>query len=479
MKLLVVAETIAVLSFVAVAGYSLFDQATPITTIDVQALATGAAEEQWYGVFVKDQHVGYGMYRQIPASEGTIFQEQSFLKINAMGSIQTIINAGTALVGPNGQLSRFDMLLSSPLKMSVQGEVRGKSIHLEVSQGGATKGMDIAIQEPPVISTTLGGLVKGKTLSPGMELSVPYFDIATLSNSAMRVTVETPVVLPNGDNGWWLRTEVSGTQTRRLIDERGKTLREETSTLGFSTRAMTKAEATNVPDTDPPDLVALASAPFTGSLPLGRDTRFLKIRVTGVEASRFLLDPPLQSVEGDALIVTLPRLDGFSGIPIRGDTSIEPTATLQALHPDIVAKAREVIGDAPDRLEAARRLNQFVFDYVEKIPTIGIPNGLEVLQKRQGDCNEHTALFVSLARAAGIPARISAGLVYSDRLGKAFYYHAWPEVLLNDTWLPLDPTFGQFPADATHLKIVNGDLDRQVEIMGMIGRVQLEVLESR
>ena len=100
-----------------------------------------------------------------------------------------------------------------------------------------------------------------------------------------------------------------------------------------------------------------------------------------------------------------------------------------------------------------------------------------------GDCNEHTALFVSLARAVRIPTRIAAGVVYSERVGPKgqFYYHAWPEVLLGDEneWIPVDPTFGQLPADATHIKLVEGDLDRQVEILGVIGRLELALIEAR
>ena len=75
---------------------------------------------------------------------------------------------------------------------------------------------------------------------------------------------------------------------------------------------------------------------------------------------------------------------------------------------------------------------------------------------------------LSLARAAGIPARIAAGVVYAepgDGTG-AFFYHAWPEVYLGGQtpWVPIDPTLNTFPADATHFKLVEGDLDRQIEI---------------
>jgi transglutaminase-like putative cysteine protease len=110
-----------------------------------------------------------------------------------------------------------------------------------------------------------------------------------------------------------------------------------------------------------------------------------------------------------------------------------------------------------------------------------VPNGLEVLRSGRGDCNEHTALYVSLARAVGIPARIAAGLVYSERMGNAFYYHAWPEVKLGGPteWVPLDPTLGQFPADGTHLKLATGDLDKQIEIMGLLGRVKLSLVSPR
>ncbi len=76
-----------------------------------------------------------------------------------------------------------------------------------------------------------------------------------------------------------------------------------------------------------------------------------------------------------------------------------------------------------------------------------LPSAAEVLRTRVGDCNEHTALFVALARAAGLPARIAVGLVY---LRGGFYYHAWPEVYVEERgrglWLPVDPTLNQFPA---------------------------------
>jgi hypothetical protein len=40
----------------------------------------------------------------------------------------------------------------------------------------------------------------------------------------------------------------------------------------------------------------------------------------------------------------------------------------------------------------------------------------------------------------------------------------------------VDPTFGQYPADAAHIRIAPGGLARQIELIPLIGRLKLEVL---
>ena len=84
-----------------------------------------------------------------------------------------------------------------------------------------------------------------------------------------------------------------------------------------------------------------------------------------------------------------------------------------------------------------------------------------------------------MARAQGIPARIAVGLVY---IHGAFYYHAWPEVYIAESsarglWLPVDPTLNQFPADATHLRLTRGGLEKQAAILPLIGRLAIDVTD--
>jgi transglutaminase-like putative cysteine protease len=124
-------------------------------------------------------------------------------------------------------------------------------------------------------------------------------------------------------------------------------------------------------------------------------------------------------------------------------------------------------------------LTRYVNALLDKKPTVSLPSAREVLRTKVGDCNEHTALYVAMARAQGLPARIAVGLVY---IHGAFYYHAWPEVYIAESaarglWLPVDPTLNQFPADATHLRLTRGGLEKQAAILPLIGRLNIDVTD--
>ena len=147
---------------------------------------------------------------------------------------------------------------------------------------------------------------------------------------------------------------------------------------------------------------------------------------------------------------------------------------IQSDDPKIIEESRKILKGEKDSLRAAKEINNWVYKKLEKVPTVSLPNALDVLETKRGDCNEHTALFAALSRAAGIPTKIVFGVVYVN--GK-FYYHAWNEVFLG-TWVPVDPTFGQLPADASHIKFVEGDLNRGSEIIRLVGKIKIEILDA-
>lgn len=212
---------------------------------------------------------------------------------------------------------------------------------------------------------------------------------------------------------------------------------------------------------------------------ISRAVDAMAYRLGGVDLSRFDLDGPRQSVHEDTLRVRrepAAQLVADYALPdgarAQFPTETGPEPLLESTDPEIVALARTLAGEDTVPEVVARRINDWVHTTVRKRVTFGIPSARQVLRRKVGDCNEHTQLYVALARAAGIPARIAAGLVHID--GK-FYYHAWPEIRLRD-WVAVDPTLGQFPADAAHLRFVSGGLGRQGDLLGLIGRLTIDVL---
>jgi hypothetical protein len=209
----------------------------------------------------------------------------------------------------------------------------------------------------------------------------------------------------------------------------------------------------------------------------------LRVRLTGVSLAGFDLDGGRQSLRGDTLLVerrsvpatTFSLTKRAPEFLARFRAELAPEPLLQSTDMAVLQKAIAITGLERDARRVAETLNRWVYDSLAKEVTFSIPNALQVLQTRRGDCNEHTQLYVALARAIGLPARITTGLAYVR--GK-FYYHAWPEVWLGE-WVPVDPTFGQFPADAAHLRFVIGGLARQTELLRLIGNLRIETVDGR
>ena len=78
---------------------------------------------------------------------------------------------------------------------------------------------------------------------------------------------------------------------------------------------------------------------------------------------------------------------------------LAPEPFIESDAPEIVAEARKATAGASGPRARAERLVRHVNELLEKKPTVSLPSALEVLRTRVGDCNEHTALFVALARA--------------------------------------------------------------------------------
>ena len=110
----------------------------------------------------------------------------------------------------------------------------------------------------------------------------------------------------------------------------------------------------------------------------------------------------------------------------------------------------------------------------------GFGSSLTALESLSGDCTEHTVLFIALARAAGIPARICSGIAFAQQ--DAFYYHFWAEVYVG-RWVQMDPTWGQTIADANHIQLDGSTLESDTllefaeDVLRTLNQLEIAVVE--
>jgi len=488
--------------FGALVFTSLRDAPAPLV-LSLDAGLEGSTEA-WSGVYVADQKIGYSVHRSAAREDGgLLLSERTTLRMVLLGQANDLHLANDVGVDGTGALDSLVAQVRTevqglPVTLRAEGRRAGRGLDVDVFQAGA-KLTTLHLDDAPAVPATLYRGVLAGDPAPGTRLTVPFFSPLSLTNAeaTVEVVAKEDATLPDGSttDAFRLRVDNSGQLLDVLVAADGTRLEEAEVEGGLGMRivAETREDALEKgwpADEDAAvDLIALSSVPLDRKLPGGgRSLRRLVLKVDGPPA----LDELLERAHGDRWDVGPRRLT--LSVP---DPTTSPSYTLPAVerslqhwtrattfapadHPDVVRKAGDILGDDLDARSASRRLNSWVFANIQKVPVAGVPSALEVLESQRGDCNEHTTLYTALARSVGIPTRVAAGIVYSESIyaDGAFYYHAWPEVWLGDGWVPIDPTFGQYPADATHLKLVEGDLDQQMELMAVIGRLSISVVDA-
>jgi transglutaminase-like putative cysteine protease len=441
---------------------------------------------EWRGVYYRNEKIGFTVSQTIPASDGFELQEDGRLQMSLLGARSVVSIRTRARVDKDFTVQSFDFSLDSGTGgTKVRGTIHERTLHLTISTASGTHEEDRDLADTPVLALNLARRLADAGLTPGARYTWTIFDPATLSISPITVEVgarELVTVNRRRLPAFRVDANYAGLKTTSWITDTGEIVLEK-SPMGFQTVRETQAEAQmmavsfNVRN----DLLSASAIVPTGRLQIDepRDVRRLKLRLSGAEIDWDALAGVGQSVDGDVLEIR----DSQSLRPGSAESDLslylQPEPLIESTAPEIVAEAQNATHNVTGDRARAERLTRHVNAILEKKPTVSVPSAREVLRTRVGDCNEHTALFVAMARAIGIPARIAVGLV---SVHGAFYYHAWPEVYLSEGqargfWLPVDPTLNEFPADATHLRLARGGLDQQARVLPLIGRLRIEILD--
>ncbi len=457
--------------------------------LDLAAAASNTGQD-WYGLYVEHpggrrDKIGYAAVQREENSTGFVTHASTYMKMAIQGVEQTLRTESKALTGFDHRLKYIDFSLrSDALKFKVVGTMRGNNLELEIQTAGDTRRQTIAVPEPPLMPDTLVELLASQGgLREGATAELPFFDPATFRYDKARVKVTKRIEHQTADGekivAFRVQTELAGAIAEEIVDERGRTIEQKLAGIVMALEPYEMA-LTQGWRKLPVDLPELARVKTDRPIENPRELKYLKVRLLGVELGDLELADERQSFADGVLTVRVPAPPqrGEFRIPYSGPDQallklLQSTPLLEVDDPMIQQRAKQIVPNATDALSAAWAIHRWVYENLEKKPLISMTSAREVLQIRRGDCNEHAALFAALARAVGIPAEIRVGIVYANG---AFYYHAWNGVYLGQ-WVSLDSTFGQFPADATHLRLVSGGLDRQVDLLRVMGKLSIQVLE--
>ena len=452
-------------------------------------LASYGTAAQWRGVYYRGEKIGFTVSQVQATDDGFELREDGRLQFTLLGAHTFAILKTTANVDRSFALRNFDFSLDPGTgPMAIKGRIDGTRMILEIGGAGGTRSETRQLPEPPALMLSVGRRLAAEGLTPGTTRQWSVFDPATMKNAPVNIAIGNREVVTAGTRrpipAFKVDMTFSGITTTAWITDTGEIVREE-SPMGLISILETQeqAMALSVSNRMREDMLEGAAivprmAPRQRIVE-PRDVKKLRLRFAGVDLANKDVEGSGQRLDGDIVELTDPRDLEPGPAPPDLDRYLAAEPFIESDAPEIKAAAQKMIAGAVGARAQAERLTREVNTMVEKKPTVSLPSALEVLRTRVGDCNEHTALFVALARSLGIPARINVGLAY---VRGAFYYHAWPEVWIEEgkgrgTWLPVDPTFDQFPSDATHIRLARGGLDQQAAILPMIGKTRMEVLE--
>ena len=441
--------------------------------------------QEWFGVYLvgaNDQKtkIGFAVTESEKRLKGHVLTSKSWMRLKVQGEPKTVRTETKILSDLDYQLINVTFVFSSDsIKFEVIGDVEGNVMRLEIITAAGSTQQNVTLDQPPLMPETVMARAVAEGLVVGKTFTLPVFDPTTFGYSSAEVRVVKSETNDQNKTFWLLTSTLKGLQTETWIDQEGRVIWQKA--INFMTIRETKKQALNdgwsgagLED----DIIDRTRVRVTGIIDRPRKTTRAILRIQGVDFSSLALDGQRQAFDPDSGRVVITReavvpADSYTlpADPERFAKDLEATPTIQVKDAMIVRKKSEIVGHQTDALAAARLVHDWVFDNLEKKPLVSIPSARDVLEIKRGDCNEHAALVTALARAAGIPTRIVVGVVYQNG---AFYYHAWNKMWVGQ-WVEVDATFGQFPADATHLRLLEGDLDQQIELLRVIGKLKIDV----
>ena len=377
-------------------------------------------------------------------------------------------------------------------KMLIEGIKSGENILVDFNSGGGKQHIKFSANENIYPSIALSyfavkeakrnGLVPGKTFSYKIFME----GLKIIKDLEVKIIGYNKIIV-EGDKTkvFEIETSIEGYKSKSWVGMDGRVIKEVTLEK-FEMVMEEKEIAQNLDGAGITynDILEIALVPVNKKIRNPGKLKMLKVKIDKFSRSSSILTGDFQFIEGpdetNGYVFTMKRGEIDESMPIEyGSFPKEvqeyllPSIDIESDHKRMIAKA-ERIAKGLDPVLDSKKILKWVNKNVKK-RMVDATSALDALNSLEGECESHAYLLAGLLRARGIPTKVISGIVYSEELD-GFFFHAWNEVYLGK-WIPVDPTFGQFPADPTHIKFSEGGRKALLDIVPLIGTIKVDVLE--
>lgn len=437
-----------------------------------------AQQERFYGIWFDNRRIGYVAEKLEPVDNGYSLNQEARLLLNVLETTQPINMDVQAQLSDGLVLKKFTFSFKSPFyTMTAEGHVEQNKVFFLLNTGQSTIKDTVTLSGPPLLSVNDRSYLLEQLKTRGQKIKIPSFDPISLNGRESIVTYhgkEKILVRRRLKMLHHYSESTAGMRINFWLDDEGKIVKEE-SPAGFTFIAEPEFRAKDIVNSGN-ELLSAVAVPLVGPLPAD-DAVSVNYRLSLPPDLDLDIQGGRQVLDDDTLRISLEQMpattDDTVHAPCQGPRFLEPSRYVQSESDEVTKLATSIVGDETDPAIQVKLLASWVYQNIEKRPVLGLPDALTTLSNRKGDCNEHASLFAALARNLNINTAIATGVTLQN---DAFYYHAWNEVCLDGKWYSLDTTTNQLPADLFHIRFGKGDMDEQLKIGGLIGKLQIEIL---
>lgn len=446
--------------------------------------------DNWYGLYFNGEKVGYLVRRVSQNDEGLVeVLEDARFRVTMSEAKQNMSIMTRRCYAAKGDLIHVDMEMQDPAQSSsFYAQVQGNEIVMKSTLGGTTREERFPRPQESLHDALHDALwVRGRPdVGAVLNFSVfePMYQKEVMGMSRI-VDIEERIFNGVPTRIYQIHSvlDLMDIESTSFVAEDGTTVEDVVSGV-FTMRLEPEDSAKDVDYT----VDTMVSNAVLMSKPIkdARTRPWLRLWLDGPLRESHLFNDIRQhmSLQEDRIDFYSDRTDlsrlAIPSLPLEDPELLrhtKPSAYIQSDDPRLIAKAREIVGDETDILKASKKICSWVYGNMRSVYSARLSNALDALENLEGDCTEYTVLFVGLACAAGIPAKISAGLIYVDGAQPGFYFHQWATVWMGE-WIDVDPAFNQIPVDVTHIKLAEGDLFRQARILPLIGKLKITLQEE-